>query len=584
MGKRTGLARSLVALGLTLACSSNPGAPLQETTPPLDEGGKGSGATANDGSKSRSEGIGGTSTTRNSSPLKSVGGGSATTPVDTPQGGSGSTGSTSYGDVTPSTTEASGSSTSRTGGTSTRTTKVSGGGGGTGGTTKATASGSAGGVVSSTTSESSEVAKSQCSGKPGPSYDQFFDNDKLASLNVTIDSAALGGKTPIDALWGKWTHCPPFNNYLRASFEYKSPDSAGNVTCSDVGIRLRGSWPREEAEAFVQVRGFKLDMQALDTSSSTHRRFADLNRINLLSIENDNSHMIQCLAYKAMRDFGIPAPRCNHLKVNLNGQFYGLLENVEQVNRGYLRRHFGTNEGYLFAASPSMKDCSAPYFFEDSKARLGYNGDTFANYSSQYMLDSATEADAEKTLIPMLKCGDATQTPDDAKFKTCIADWLDVEEWLRVIAAESMMPELESWIGYYRNYYLYFNPDASAPNGGRFVVWPWDLDAAFHKNTCYPSDCNPFTSVDSLYGPMNQRAKFVQRLTTVYKPEYCKLLKEFLSTVYKPTLIDDMASVIEGQLDSSVTASAWQAEVTSLRNHISTRATSLLSTVNANCQ
>jgi hypothetical protein len=51
----------------------------------------------------------------------------------------------------------------------------------------------------------------------------------------------------------------------------------------------------------------------------------------------------------------------------------------------------------------------------------------------------------------MFKCGDAKTTPDDAAFKACIAEWIDVNEWLKLIAAESLMPALQSFLGAKRN-------------------------------------------------------------------------------------------------------------------------------------
>ncbi|HMA94230.1 MAG TPA: CotH kinase family protein, partial [Polyangiaceae bacterium] len=504
------------------------------------------------------------------------------------------TGSTTEPDGTSETTESKGgTSTTIAGGSGGKRSASTLGGrssaaGGNGGTRSATVGGKSstlqggqgnlGGSsdASGGSGTSAELAKSQCAGNPGPSYDDFFDNQKLATLRITIDAADLGGKTAMDVLWAKKSHCEPFS-YTKAKFDYESSDGAGDVSCANVGMRLRGSRGTESN----QIQGFKLDLQVLDTTATVHRRFADLNRINVLSIEGDKSHMIQCLAYKAMRDFGIPAPRCNHLKVYLNDKYYGLVENVEQVNRGYVRRHFGSNEGFLFAASPSMDTCG----FKDSLAKLNYSGDSFSSYTAQYLLDSATAADAEATLIPMLKCGDATQTPDEAKFKACIAEWIDVEEWLKVIAAESLMPELESWIGFYRNYYLYFNPDASAPHSGRFVAWVWDLDTAYQRNSCFPSSCDPFTSVDSLYGPRNARSKFVTRLTAAFKNQYCTQLKDFLSKVYSTSLVDDMARVIESGIsgDASVSAAEWQAEVSTIRNYISKHKAEAQSTVNAAC-
>lgn len=471
---------------------------------------------------------------------------------------------------------------------------TTGGRGGTGGATGGTGSSQGGRVGTGGTNpaggtslvDPTELAKSQCDGEPGPSYEEFFDNTKLATLNVTVDAAGLGGRPAdqwLDALWSTWSHCPAFN-WTPATFEYVSPDGIGNVTCKNVGMRLRGSWTRENQGSFIQIRGFKLDMQVLDTSAADKRRFADLNRLNILSIETDPTHMMQCISYKMMREFGIPAPLCNHLKIYVNGSYYGLLENVEQVNKGYARRHFGTNASSLYAASPSNSDCSNG--FPDSMALLAYSGDSFSSYTNQYELTNATAADAEANLIPMLKCGDATQTPNDSDFRTCIAGWIDVEQWLRLIAAESVMPELQSFIGYYRNYYLHFTPDSTGSHGGRFQIWPWDLDTALHRSTCSPSTCDPFTAVDSLYGMRNSRAKLVTRLTTVFRSEYCAALRSFLDTSYKTTLVDEMAQVIEEGVsgEPTVDLTAWQAEVTAMRNHIGTRAEAARSQINASCQ
>ena len=113
------------------------------------------------------------------------------------------------------------------------------------------------------------------------------------------------------------------------------------------------------------------------------------------------------------------------MKVYLNDKYYGLLENVEQVNKGYLRRHFGTNTGSLYGASlsndggtKSGATCSGA--FQDSLAKLVYTDDKFSSYTTQYQLTNATASDAEQNLIPMLKCAATTA---DADFKTCISDW-----------------------------------------------------------------------------------------------------------------------------------------------------------------
>jgi spore coat protein CotH len=423
-------------------------------------------------------------------------------------------------------------------------------------------------------------APTSCPPVCGPSFGSFFDETQIATLNVYIEGDDLETYTPstwLDLLWTKWKHCPPWDNYVRSRMVYTS--AAGSFELENVGIRLRGS--RKQP-----VQGFKLDFQRLlgtAATGSARRRFGDVNRLNVLSIEEDDSHLIQCLAYKTLRKFGVQAPRCNHLKVYVNDQFYGLLENVEEADNGrFLRHHWGTNQGLLVEASPSESTCGFP----DGKADLEYLGDTFTGaYTTAYKIERGTIADAEKSLIPMFKCGDPDSTPDDAAFKSCISQWLDVDQWLRLIAFESLAPELDTFIGYKRNFYMYFHPEPAAPHAGRFLIYPWDLDTAFQRSTCYPTSCDPFTSVASSIGARGKRPVLVTRLTTVFKAEYCALMKTFLEDVFDPSLVDEMALVMQDAIegDPHVTVQDWQAEVTKIRNHIESRRASAMSQVDAAC-
>ena len=430
------------------------------------------------------------------------------------------------------------------------------------------------------------ATQASCPPACGPSTDDFFDNGKLATIRISFDPADTGIYTPaqwLELLRSKWNHCPPFeaSDLVRVTFEYESPDGKGNVTMQDVGMRLRGG--RTQV-----LQGFKLDFQKWlgSATGAARRRFADVNRLNTLSLESDATHMVPCLAFKAMRDFGLSAsPRCNHLKVYVNGRYYGLMENVEEPDHGrFLAHHFGSTAGEIYEASPSQNDCSGAAKFADSQAKLLYSGPTFASYTSQYLISRGTTADAEAHLLPMIKCGDATQTPDDAAFKVCISEWLDVTQWLKQIAAESLIPTLESFM-MQRNYLLTFVPDAAAPNGGRFLLSSWDLDSAFQKASCYPSNCDPFTSTSAFYGPAGTRATLATRLTTVFKSEYCQAMRDFLNNVYKPSLVDDMAAVIQPGMtdDPTTTMAEWQAAKDSLRSFVIAHQASALTQVNSAC-
>jgi spore coat protein H len=404
----------------------------------------------------------------------------------------------------------------------------------------------------------------------GPSTDDFFDNATVANLRLTFDAADLKGYTDedhpdgystdqwLDLLWAKWNnHCGPYE-WIPVRMDYENPDHPdGNVTLEKVAVRLRGTRGRGSNP----LQGFKMDFtKALPDGSN--RRFAGLSRLNALSNEHDNSNMVQCMSYKLMRDFGLVAPNCNHLRVYVNGTLYGLVESVERgKDARFLKHHYGTSDGSLYAASAS---CG----YLDSLANLQYYGDVYdvPEYTNAYEILRGTPADAEANLIPMLKCGDDTQTPDDEEFKTCIQEWIDVDQWLREIAGESLMPTVEDFVGALRNYFLYFQPDAAAPHGGTMRIWGWDYDTSLQRTICSPSNCEPFTAVAGFYAG-SPRGKLVRRLMRVFKDQYCELMNTFLTDVYKPEKVDEMAAVIEPAMmeDPVVAYADWQAEVTKMR-------------------
>ena len=291
--------------------------------------------------------------------------------------------------------------------------------------------------------------------------------------------------------------------------------------------------------------------------------------------------MLQCMSYKLVRDFGIEAPRCNHIRVYINGTLYGLMENVERAKDGrYLEHHFGTNHGLLCGGSAS---CG----YADSLADLEYKGDTFNDdYAAAYEIIRGTTEGAESSLIQMFKCGDPTETPSDDDFKACISDWIDVDNWLRLIAAESLMPSVEDFVGARRNYYTFFEPHTDAPHGGLFRIWGWDYDTSIQVATCFPRDCDPFKAVAGWYGPRGARAKLVVRLTTVFKDRYCELANEFLTDAYDPEKVSAMADAIDSfmQDDPVVTYDAWRAEVTKMHDYMVQHRMDAQAAIDAACQ
>lgn len=461
-------------------------------------------------------------------------------------------------------------------------------------------------------------ASVSCEPNCGPTTADFFDNTRLASVNITIDpnetkQAGYGEDEWLSLLWDRWSVCAPHPQYTRVTMNYESPDGIGDSELQNVGLRLRGT----KSRGFNDLQGFKLNYQTLlddgegesDTSDrgdsetdggadQPRRRFADMNQLNVLSVENDRSLMLQCVAYKYVRNFDIPAPRCNHLKMFINGEYYALMQNVEKVDDGrFLRHYFGDTHGPLYecsgGCSRELEDGTVVQF-PDSKATLEYDGDAFeGSYLSAYN-PLRGDPEPEQELIPMLKCGDETATPDDEEFKSCIKDWIDVDEWLRLIAAESIMPTLESFM-VKRNYHLFFKPDLAtddSPHGGHFLLYSWDYDTALNKQGCSPSNCDVFSATTG-FDTGGSRPLLAKRLMRVFKQETCDTMYRFLDEVYKVEVVDEMAKGIEQAMaevydmypDRAVypEENSWQDAVSAMHDFVEMRAEVARQQIDAEC-
>jgi spore coat protein CotH len=454
---------------------------------------------------------------------------------------------------------------------------------------------------------SDAAAGGHCPPTCGPTTDQFYDTDKLATIRVEIGEEALDGYFADEweqRLFDIRDQCDPV--YIPSTFTYESPDGVEDVTLENVGIRARGSM----SFTVNKVKGFKLNFHdpAYEAANpgSERRRFADINRLNTLSLKParsanldwDSTHLFQCLTYKMMRDFDVVAPQCNHLQVIVNGSYYALMENVEETDHGrFLAHRFGATDGIMVKASPSQRDCG----YRDGVADLTYKGDNYSDYADplHFDIERGTEADLEDKLFPMFKCADASSTPSDDDFRTCISEWLDVGEWLRLIAAESIIPELET-LHYGRNIHLYFVRDATLPNGGRWLISVWDVDAALNGQECSSgggggggfggvptggggAGCDPFTAVSSLFS--GTRLALVSRLTSVFSTEYCQALSAFLDDVYSTQKIDEMASVMEPAMvnEPNDSQQQWQAAIGTTRSFIESNGAAMRTAVASAC-
>jgi hypothetical protein len=78
---------------------------------------------------------------------------------------------------------------------------------------------------------------------------------------------------------------------------------------------------------------------------------AGMTCINLKSMYNDPSQMREALAWRLFRQAGVPAARHTYAKLAFDATYYGLFSVIEQVDKRFLKDHFGDNhQGNLYKA------------------------------------------------------------------------------------------------------------------------------------------------------------------------------------------------------------------------------------------
>ena len=88
-------------------------------------------------------------------------------------------------------------------------------------------------------------------------------------------------------------------------------------------------------------------------------RLAGMSKVNLKAMYNDPSQMREALAWRLFASAGVPASRHTYAKLGLNANYMGLFSVIEQVDKRFLKDHFGDNdEGNLYKAACGRLGCA----------------------------------------------------------------------------------------------------------------------------------------------------------------------------------------------------------------------------------
>ncbi len=218
----------------------------------------------------------------------------------------------------------------------------------------------------------------------------------------------------------------------------------------NIGVRYKGfsSWNAGELKNPFNI---ELDYKH---KNQNHQGYSKLKLSNVI---HDPSFVREALSYEIVRTY-MPAPGANYARLYVNDTLTGLYTNVEAVDKPLIKRTFGEDNGVFFKGDPEVLEFP---FGENANLALSHGSDSL-DYMPFYKLESDYGWSQVYRLIEMLD-----HAPDS------FAGIMNIDQMLWMHALNYLLVNLDSYIGYAQNYYMYQDLH------GRFNPFIWDLNMSF---------------------------------------------------------------------------------------------------------
>lgn len=400
--------------------------------------------------------------------------------------------------------------------------------------------------------------------------DSLFKENNLPILEIDLPTGALNY---INA-------DPSAEIYVEGSLTYNGE------TISPIGIRYKGSvgafvgglsgedWlnPSGRKTATKLSMKFKIDWKGY------HSTFYNLKTLQLHSMNLDNSQMHDRLGYWLFRKMGVPAPRCIHTKLYINGEYNGLFSLVEQIDEQFTEYHFSDGSGNLYKEVWPLKSDNSI-----QSDRKFYQG-LITNKIQGSNID-IIKSFAENIL-----------NADDSEIQTVIDHHMDLNKTIALAVVDRAIRNDDGPFHWYcdwgscqpHNFFWYENP-----TNNKVHLIPWDLDNAFEN---IMSNSNPVTAIADIWGDttnncqnfeygdwqLTQKSAACDRIIgglARYEVEYQQikdsLINGPMSEFVVNTLIDQwQAQITNATLDAhqmhddALNPSTWQNAITELKSQL----------------
>jgi hypothetical protein len=288
-----------------------------------------------------------------------------------------------------------------------------------------------------------------------PEADALFDDKTLHEIWIHINARD----------WEQLRAGYRDNTYYPADIEWRG------VKVRNAGIRVRGRTSRAPEKPALRI-----DFNRYVAG----QEFLGLKSLALDNLWQDPSMIRERLAMLVFRRMGIAAPRESHARVYVGGnrEFAGVYGVVEAIDKDFLKRNLGEDEGYLYEYQ-----WQEPYGFQNPRAGLDW-------YATRFEPKTRESAATHSLFAPIDALVQTINDAEEWRLEDALGPYLDVRRYITHIAIENVLSEPDGLLGGLgmNNFYMY-----RFEGRNEFAMIPWDQDLAFE----YLETPSPSHNVDS---------------------------------------------------------------------------------------
>lgn len=340
--------------------------------------------------------------------------------------------------------------------------------------------------------------------------DALFDQNRLHDIYIDFDYAEWFDSLKYD--YTEYNLTDPLDTipdrYFRCFFSFDGMERP------NVGMRIKGnsSWffTRVSNETGKKVP-FKIKIDAFKD-----QKLDGIREFNLNNFSDDPTYVKEALIYDMMRAAGVPAPRTSYARLYVNGEYRGLYLLIENVDKTFLRRHYGAenDEGNLYKTK------------RNAAVHLTDLGDDYRKYNEAGLLLKTNETANDWTrLFEFIKI--LNHLPRDSQAVE-LSRVFNVEGYLDVLAFEVMTYNWDTYWSGGNNFYLYEHPD------GRIHWIPWDQNESLSSKVgaIFPVIEDVFVSKRAKDRPLIQAIFIQKHWQEVYLDKICRLCDSIFCMPY----------------------------------------------------